>query len=679
MVHIIKTITIEAQMKNILFSFLFSIILFSYAEASNISSTDDLCAFSSDTYETPTRIGTDSKKFTSQCIDTQQFRPAVIIEETDESIQFANYYHNNKYWTATLSKKAEVESVYFHIVRFNVVTGVTAAHTQYRVKFKAGSQLELTPQNTETTEDSQLEKLMVNDLVISFEAARPKNIPYNFALGAVNNYLSVARVLSGAQRVSEKGDNDTEQYEVLIPKNEKLLFAIMGIKKSSGYGFSRFYNTLRPNCTTDVFDLIDELPSQQANKAEPFLTVISNDPVAGPSLDGLKERGLLGKRYADLKAEIIDGETVAPPQIVKKPSLELLANIESHPYSLVFIEKNSSKNTSYTKSVAYKLAPKIAQQIGSLLMSRQETTLLGTLDALSPLLKQSLKELNSELSDKPSMLSLYLVPWDGSGKKINPVKDLGAPARLPFGTYESKSNDFHKITQGYAKSSKRHMANKKPFSLLGIALHMYLVKNKSIVTVQTMANLGSQQQELEVSNNQVDIFGFEIPSSYTVEQQPIALMNLSQKYQEEAPEFKINFGALGPVAGMLIGKELPGLGYTENSNAKDYGKLQVLKGHGCSVQASTSPTLFGKLKVLTEKKWKNVKFNILSIDFDLNKKEVKTMDVRISTLPVFCISKPDVNQQFTDNANSEIEAIKAKALEAEKSVGLTILNKVLAN
>ncbi len=639
-----------------------------------ISHPDSLCSFSNDVFEIPTRIGMASKKYSSQCIDTDQFRPVIITQETNESIVFANYYHNNKYWTAELRKTAEVESVYFHIVRFNIVTGVTAAHTQYRVKFKDGHQLKLKLQDsTKSIETS------VNDLVVSFEAARPKNIPYNFALGAVDNYLSVARILSGAQRVSEKGDNDTEQYEILIPENEKLLFTLMGIQKSNEYGFSRFYNTLRPNCTTDVFDLIDELPSQQANKAEPFLTVISNDPVAGPSLEGLQERGLLGQRYADLKADIIDGETLAPVQANHVPQLELLANIKGLPYSLVFIEENTTTNTVAAKSVAYKLAPKIAQQIGSLLMSSKENTILGTLDALSPLLKKSLKEVNTQLTDKPSMLSLYLVPWDKSGKKINPIKDLGAPARLPFNAYETNPKHFKKISQGYAQASKKQMKTSKPFSLLGIALHMFLQKDKSVITVQTMANLGHQQQNLKASNNQVDIFNFEIPQAYTVRQQPIVLMNLSQNYQEELPRFKINFGSLGQVAGALIGQELPAVGFKENSNEKDYGKLQVLKGHNCSVQAQASPTLFGKLKVLTEKKWKKVKFNIFSIDFDLRKKQVKTMDVRINTLPVYCISKDDVNQQFTDNANAEIKALKEKAIKANQSTGMTILNNILGN
>ena len=165
--------------------------------------TDESCRETEDQYETPTKLSEGSKSWGGQCINTERFRPPVIIENTAEKIKFANYLHQGKYWIAEIDKSAPIEKTFFHIVRFEVVSGITAAHTQFRVRFENNDAVKLTSQtDSETTS--------INDIVVSYEASRPKDIGYNFALGAVDNYLLVGRVMSGRQRQDESTENTTE-------------------------------------------------------------------------------------------------------------------------------------------------------------------------------------------------------------------------------------------------------------------------------------------------------------------------------------------------------------------------------------------------------------------------------------------------------------------------------------
>lgn len=215
---------------------------------------DASCALSpADPYERPHRIGLGSQKYAQQCVDTDRFRFSEILKQTKSEWTFSNYRHQNEYWTATLGLNTIVEHVFFQVVRFEAISGVIAAHTQIRLKFSNQTPLKLQSQlDPQKTTESL-------DLVISFEASRPVGTPYNFALGAVDNYVSVARILSGAQRLAESTENITEQYELSIPQDEKLHIALLALEKSARDGFMRFYNTISENCTTDAFAVLDSL------------------------------------------------------------------------------------------------------------------------------------------------------------------------------------------------------------------------------------------------------------------------------------------------------------------------------------------------------------------------------------------------------------------------------------
>lgn len=629
-----------------------------------VSESDSKCAVSKkDSYETATRIGSESKKFAGQCIDTDRFRPAVIIENTAKALTFANYKHGGEYWTATLSKKAKVDAIVFHIVRFDVVSGVTAAHTQFRVRLEKGSELELVSQLDKS------KKATTNDIVISYEASRPKDVPYNFALGAFSNYVSVARALSGEQRQAESVENTTEQYLLNVPSDVALNTLVSAIEQSDKEKFSRIYNTLKPNCTTEVFDLFDKMPAVAAKNPEPFLTVLSNDPVAGPSIEALSQRGLLKQRVANLKEELETGANEAPADKVPKAKNPLLVTVEGAPYALVFVvdADQNEKAMLEAQKLAYGLFPQVAQQVVSSLMLNEgdSENLVTSLSALGPQIKKQLKALDKNLPQEASFVTMYLAPWNGQGTKLDVMKQLDVPVRLPFETYQVDYKEIYGVTSGLNQAAALQKKSPAPFGVLGFAVHMYLAKGNSKVTIQGMGQLGPQEKPMAVSNDQVDIHMLEIPSPADASLAPVAIVNFSQAVSEDVPEIKVNFGPFGGIAGSI--------------NPERQGQLQVLTGMDCTTQAAAAPRMLGKLTLLGISKWKDVVFQIFSLDLDAKTASVKTMDIRIKTFPVSCTSKDDVNEQFTENANTKIEELKDKMTENQESTALSILNKILSN
>lgn len=655
--------------KYLTYSFLLvSLLIANLAHAdSKISIDDPSCTRTEglDPYEVPTRIGENSERFAGQCVDTMRFRPAIILSSDDKVVSFANYLHDGKYWLAELSKKAVIDTVYFQVVRFDVVSGITAAHTQFRVVFAPGSELKLTSLD-------KSESMIINDLVVSYEASRPQEVPYNFAVGMDTNYLSVARVLSSQQRLDESVENTTEQYIINIPQEERMSLVLGAIEQSNSEKFSRFYNTLKPNCTTEVFDLMDKLPSVAATQAQPFLPVISNDPVAGPSIQALKDRKILVSRYANLRDDVERGLTEPPADEVKKTQFELLPTVEGYPYSVVLVvPKNleSDKVLSEAKTMAYNLAPQLAQRLGSSLMlsgSDGSFSLLDSLNKLTPILKEQLNELNDQLTDEPVTLSLFVTPWSGQGKKVDVMKELGVSARLPFDTYETTYDNVSGVAAGISKASEVRMKKPESFGFLGLAIQFYLVKNDSQITLQAMGQLGPLSKAMDIKNDQVTISEFNIEQSNKVYEQPIALLNLSQTSGDELAQLRMEFGPFGGISG--------------SASPKAYGQLQIEKG-GCDVRGDATPTMKGNSAALN---LIDVWFNIFSVDFDLEKKNVKDMDVRYTTgifgigtgIIANCKSDPEINAQFSDNVNVQLESYKD---EVSDSPGLSLLNEILSN
>jgi hypothetical protein len=149
--------------------------------------------------------------------------------------------------------------------------------------------------------------------------------------------------------------------------------------------------------------------------------------------------------------------------------------------------------------------------------------------------------------------------------------------------------------------------------------------------------------------------------------QSIAVVNLSQKIDEVEPKMRMNLGPYGGLAGSMAPSE--------------YGKFQV-DSFDCNHRRKSTPTMQGTVAQLS---LIDVWFNIFSVDFDLKTKEIKNMDVRVTSgiaglqtgiLKNCNQQDEDINRQFSDNANQQLSDYKEKM---ESSPGLSLLNQLLNN
>lgn len=677
-----KSVTI-ASIYSLIASFLISsAVMVQKAYAESAASLDLNCAKTVDPYERPHRISQKSKRYSSQCMDTQRFRFSEVIKQDQDELVFTNYMHEDQYWTATLSLDAVVDQVFFHVVRFEAISGVTAAHTQLRLKFSNATPLKLVSQS-----DPQIQSKAL-DLVISFEAGRPENIPYNFAMGAVDNYVAVARILSGAQRLSESTENITEQYELDILQEDKILIAVMGIQKSSLDGFSRFYNTISENCTTDAFNLLDAIPSR-VGKSQAFLTVISNDPIAGPSVKALKERGILKARYADLDEELEKGISSYKPegQPVEKPGL--LPKVEGHPYSLVVasadpktLSTQQNAAVEEIKAMTHDIVPRALHLVGSSLMLAEgdaRDSMMIFLNEAASSLRQRLRDLNSIMPDQGVEVITYLIPWsEKNGTKVNLNDVTSVKARLPFDFYEIQNQDLGLVSNGVSQAVNAQNIPDLGLQAYGMAMQFYLKKNDWSVTMQILGGLKDRQQSLEVANTQVNIDTFVIPRPLEVYKQPTILLNLNLIAQDSVPSFFIEFGAFG--------------GLKAKMEPKSFGQFTVLKNTGCGDRLDSTPKLSGAFAESATGysvvdylfHGKSVSFNIFKVKMDVLSQRIVDMDVRfnfsILGIPIRCLSRDDVNTSFLENANEQIEKLaeSLKTTDAKKLM-TPVLDKILTN
>ena len=134
---------------------------------------DASCAQTQDPMELASRISSEALLHFNECIDTNRFRSAaeVRFDNDNQVISLLNYRSQGGFYSAQIPMDPQaLDQVYFMIKRFDVGS-VKAAHTQLRFKFKSGHKVNLIHQLTG-------DPVQTEDLAVSFEAARPINVPY---------------------------------------------------------------------------------------------------------------------------------------------------------------------------------------------------------------------------------------------------------------------------------------------------------------------------------------------------------------------------------------------------------------------------------------------------------------------------------------------------------------------
>jgi Domain of unknown function (DUF4105) len=633
-----------------------------------MAEVDSRCAQSSDPQEAPYRFTSLSGKFSGQCADTNRFRAIQNLKIENGVAVLNNYHHDNDFWQAQFSiEPSNLDAVYFHVVRFPILGIVEAAHTQIRFKLKNPVQLKSQTDASKTT--------TTKEVLVSFEAVRPKDQAYNFALGALENYALVGRVTSAKQRIAES-EAPMEQYELDITQDEKALLLKNTLTHAEQIGIKYTYNTLRPNCTTEVFDLLDSLPRLQG-KYPQFLTVISNDPVAQPAIDALKARQLLKQRVQNYEEEAKGVSQVL--SIPQKKANPILPEVAGRPWSLVvtlpnLANLNKSEQLAILKirSELLRKAPLALQGLGSAMMKEaggdSSAIIARSLAIIQAQLTDVLRSVNDSLPNTPQGMGLYLVPYNAPAT-ITPLKGMKIPAALPFSIVDAMVDDsipkskesYYWISEGLRSAGDSGSKGKLPAYFAGSAIRLKLQRDHSAIRSQVAVGLNDFTKPFTMSNSQVNFSESSIAGSGERATRPLLLISHEQDTTARPNPFvSMEFGTDGGLAGA--------------AREDAFATFQILKSMtgSCETQASSAPTLRGTLaqsalgKPILDRlvQGKKVSFHILGAKLDLRTLEVAEMDVRVNMWPLNCLATNDVNTQFRQNANDMIKKLKAESMNA---------------
>jgi hypothetical protein len=608
------------------------------------------------------RFTDNSQLYKGQCVDGSRFRPIKNLVVTSTTATFDNYGHDRKFWKAELPlEKTKIAAVYFHVQRFPVVEGVIAAHTEMRFVFKGKDGVKLTQgSSVQATND---------DILISFEAAFPKKVSYNFALGAFPNYARVAKIMSTSQKQSDSTAT-MEQYELNLSPDEMIDLLKSTLEYSAKIGIEEFYNTLRPNCTTEAFDMIDLLPRFKG-KFPPFLTMISPDPIAGPSIEALQKRQLIKQRVQDYADEVKGVQQVLPVPVVKSAMATFLPDVGGRPWTLVTVLPDTSRLSPVEKKTIESLRtelitalPSLIQNYGSVMMlssadQKGRALFMTTFKTFAQMMPAYLRKINSELPNEAMQIGMYFAPYESAATSTSLVS-LGIPAQVPFALNDIQLSDadskssqvFYELGQGIDQAGQVGSPAMQKAFLMGANIIVKAQKDNSVVTTQLMAGLGAMESALNVVDPKVTISKIVIPEVRSAHARPAMLVSHVQPVAEKKlrENLDIQFGSFGGLAG--------------TSGEFGFASLQIEKGAAnCGRQTRTAPYFQGQLSNQFTGffpldffiQGQPILFHILRVNMNLNTQAVEEMDLSISTLGFACIEDKNTEKQFTENANKAIK------------------------
>lgn len=632
-----------------------------------VAEADPSCARSKDPMETPYRFTSVSKKYAGQCINTDKTRVIKDLQIINQVASFHNFKHEEKFWQAEFSLSPEnIEAVYLQILRFPVMGVVQAGHGQLRFKLR-------NPVSLKHMNGSISEKPLY-DVVVSFEGTFPKGESYNFALGAMDNYGLIGRLMSPQQKFNDSKEARGEQYLLDLSSEEASQLLEKSLIYSQQIGARFPYNTLRPNCISEALDLIDSLPRLKG-KYQPFLTMISNDPIAQPALEAIQTRGILKKRVQDYRDELA-GLFQDNVQLPRSTAIPFLPQVKGYPWSLVMTLPDEKSLSSSEIATLKKVRQNLIQEVPNLLQGiasavRPEAgddaalILKSILGATQERLLLLLNKMNAELPQTRQSIGLYIVPYKGSGQSFR-LDRFKIPATLPLNLVDlqidvkdKKSNEvFYYLAEGARLAADVGMTEKNSTYLMGVSLRINLQKNNSQAHTQVMLGLKGFEKAISIENKQVKLSQSRLTTSSGRSERGSMLLTLSQTNMKKLNEtLRIEFGPEGGLVG--------------DPSKDTFALFQINKDitGDCQLQAQAVPVLLGHFSHeatgnnLVDRVLQGtpVAFQILSALVNTKTEDISAMDVKIRKWPVSCLSKDDVNQQFTNEANEKLTKLKSKS------------------
>lgn len=263
--------------------------------AEGATKVDDSCRQQrKDSFDLGWRFGRVSQSYAGRCLDTQTMRPAKILVNSRSEMQFANFYHEGQYWIAKWNKNLNRPKVQYFGVHFDSgIAFIKAGHTELHFIF---------PKSIELVSQTTGEHKSTRNVVITWQAVFPPEVEYNLMIGLQPNFALAGRVLSLDARIPENilpdgTSRPIDVYDLNLTSTESAFLFQESVRESDYLAFKHFYLTLDLNCTSMLFDLVDEVltmmdPKRMIRVAR-FKTNISADPILGPGHDALIVRRLI--------------------------------------------------------------------------------------------------------------------------------------------------------------------------------------------------------------------------------------------------------------------------------------------------------------------------------------------------------------------------------------------------
>jgi hypothetical protein len=276
--------------------------------------------------------------YNGQCIDSSTVRPPLVLSQDNQQITIANFYHDGKYWVASIPKNV-VTSVRFQGIPFDsVLFGlIEFKHGQFR--FKLSQPILLREQAGEKSEIT-----MLDDFIISSTATHPKGIDYSVWKG--KNFGITTRALSSTSRGVEEIAVDksrVHQYELQLDPRQMNDIMIQSIVRANDSGYRDMYGLLAKNCATVAFDSFDSaVPRPDGVRPLRGKWWMIRDEIEMPSLRALKDRHIRYTQVQDMNDEMTCalageplGDGVVDPHSIGAAAGACRLN-SPHPHSQVF-------------------------------------------------------------------------------------------------------------------------------------------------------------------------------------------------------------------------------------------------------------------------------------------------------------------------------------------------------
>ncbi len=277
------------------FLILFCIVRLEIASAFPLSIKNSDCACRSgkttDSLEDP--LSYNFGKFNGQCIDSCRFRPTRIIHSEYKKIKVGNVLHRGIFRSGVISLD-DIKGVDAGFEEF--MPGIY--HVFLKFHFFEG--------NPPLQFFSQIEPhqpaIETRTLVLSPEAAPPKNHKYNLIDAFLGHYLLVNRLVTGEEmeRWASKYKHQVKFFPLQLSPEQASKILLRGVQESNQLMFENNYQLFTNNCSTSAFALIDFAIGNTANTGSVWSRFEEALPIAGPigTLHALTVRGLVSTPQA---------------------------------------------------------------------------------------------------------------------------------------------------------------------------------------------------------------------------------------------------------------------------------------------------------------------------------------------------------------------------------------------